>query len=157
MRNARSYTNVLKNWRSVSVDDCKRWQRWLLRWSGNADRESDAWVQDILRRTMEDELRVDISSDMLDLEQEERGAVTMFRLIVERMVVRNQEAHDSMIGYITGFDIRMFDGESVTTAVLRIEAALRPHARLYDYAVGLFRRRADVVARTTGVQLLCDE
>ncbi|CAH0377843.1 unnamed protein product [Pelagomonas calceolata] len=42
-------------------------------------------------------------------------------------------------------------------AVLRIEAALRPHARLYDYAAGLFRRRADVVARTTGVRLLCDD
>ena len=42
-------------------------------------------------------------------------------------------------------------------AVLRIEAALRPHARLYDYAAGLFRRRADVVTRTTGVQLLCDD
>ena len=42
-------------------------------------------------------------------------------------------------------------------AVLRIEAARRPHARLYDYAAGLFRRRADVVARTTGVRLLCDD
>ena len=42
-------------------------------------------------------------------------------------------------------------------AVLRIEAALRPHARLYDYAAGLFRRRADVVVRTTGVRLLCDD
>ena len=42
-------------------------------------------------------------------------------------------------------------------AVLRIEAALRPHARLYDYAAGLFRRRADVVARATGVRLLCDD
>ena len=42
-------------------------------------------------------------------------------------------------------------------AVLRIEAALRPHARLYDYAAGLFRRRADAVARATGVRLLCDD
>ncbi len=42
-------------------------------------------------------------------------------------------------------------------AVLRIEAALRPHARLYDYAAGLFRRRADAVARATGVQLICDD
>ena len=41
-------------------------------------------------------------------------------------------------------------------AVLRIEAALRPHARLYDYAANLFRRRADAVARATGVRLLCD-
>ena len=89
VRNARNYTNILTNWCSVSVDDCKRWQRWLLRWSGNADRESGAWVQDILRRTMDDELRIDISSDMLDLEQEERGVVTMFRLIVERIVMRN--------------------------------------------------------------------
>jgi hypothetical protein len=42
-------------------------------------------------------------------------------------------------------------------AVLRIEAALRPHARLYDYAAGLFRRRADAVKRATGVRLLCDD
>ena len=50
-----------------------------------------------------------------------------------------------------------YDEKVSLRAVLRIEAALRPHARLYDYAVGLFRRRADVVARTTGVRLLCDE
>ena len=50
-----------------------------------------------------------------------------------------------------------YDEKVSLRAVLRIEAALRPHARLYDYAAGLFRRRADVVARATGVQLLCDE
>ena len=42
-------------------------------------------------------------------------------------------------------------------AVLRIEAALRPHARLYEYAFELFLRRADAVARATGVRLLCDD
>ena len=50
-----------------------------------------------------------------------------------------------------------YDEKVSLRAVLRIEAALRPHARLYDYAAGLFRRRADVVARATGVRLLCDD
>ena len=49
-----------------------------------------------------------------------------------------------------------YDEKVSLRAVLRIEAALRPHARLYDYAAGLFRRRADAVARDTGVRLLCD-
>ena len=122
---ATTFTNVLTDWRSVDVTTCKRWQRWLLKWSSNADRESDAWAQEILRRTMDDELRADISSDMIDLDAEEQGAVTMFRLIIERMVVRNQEAHDAMIAYLTEFDIRLFDGECVNTAVVRIKAIAR--------------------------------
>ena len=59
-----------------------------------------------------------VSLDMLDLEEEEQGTVTMFRLIVERMVVRNQEAHALMVGYLTDFDIYFYDGESITSGFI---------------------------------------
>ena len=74
---------------------------------------------------MDNKLRVDISLDLFNLDAEEQGAVTMFRLIVERMVVRNQEAHDLMVAYLTDFDLRLFDDECVHTAVVRIKAIAR--------------------------------
>ena len=49
----------------------------------------------------------------------------MFCLIVERMVVHRQEAHDSMVGYLTDFDSRLFDGKNVSTAILHIKAIVR--------------------------------
>ena len=71
VKNACTFTNILLDWHTVYVDTCKRWQRRLLKWIRNADRESDAWVKNILCHTMEDELRIDISSDLPDLPQGE--------------------------------------------------------------------------------------
>ena len=49
-----------------------------------------------------------------------------------------------------------YDENATLRAVVRIEAALRPHARLYDFADDLFRRRAAAASAATGVRLICE-
>ena len=75
---------------------------------------------------MDDKLKANISSDMFDLDTEEQGAVTMFHLIIERMVVRNQEEHDSIVAYLA---VLIFVS-SMASASTRRSSASKPSPAL---------------------------
>jgi hypothetical protein len=48
----------------------------------------------------------------------------MLRFIIKHMVIRNQEAWDSLEEYIKMFDIHNFTGENVPTACLKLKAVV---------------------------------
>jgi hypothetical protein len=48
----------------------------------------------------------------------------MLRFIIKRMVIRNQEAWDSLEDYIKVFDIRNCPGKNVPTACLELNAVI---------------------------------
>jgi hypothetical protein len=82
--------------------------------------ESDNWLNDMLQISMEPTLHSD--SDLHGIPLHQRCSMTTFRCIINCMVVKNQEARDALETYIKTFDIKMFPGENVPTACLRLKA-----------------------------------
>ncbi len=67
--------------------------------------ESDDRLEGTLLLSMEVTLCAEVESDLKGLPANHRGAITMLRLIIKRLVVRNQEAWDALKEYIKTFDI----------------------------------------------------
>jgi len=74
---------------------------------------------------MDKNLRSEVESDMSMFPSIKRGAVTMLRCIIKRLVVKNQEAKDALESYIKDFNITNFPGENVPSACLRLKAVAK--------------------------------
>ena len=79
----------------------------------------------VLTKMMEAALQSEISSSIEEVTEVRRGSITMFRLIAQRTMDRNEEAKTAMLAYVTEFDIRNVDGQHVPTAALRLRAICR--------------------------------
>ena len=76
----------------------------------------------VLLKTMEADLQSEIFSSMEEVDEAQRGSITMFWLIAQRIMDRNQEAKTVMLAYVTKSNIRNIDGQHVPTAALRLHA-----------------------------------
>ncbi len=99
-------------------------QEFILRHGLDVKIESDSWLEGTLLLSMESTLCAEVESDLKCLPVNQRGAITMLCFIIKPMVIRNQEAWDSLEEYIKTFDIRSFPGENVPTACLKLKAVV---------------------------------
>jgi hypothetical protein len=86
--------------------------------------ESDDWLEETLLLSMEVTLCAEVESDLKGLPANHRGAITMLRFIIKRLVVQNQEVWDALEEYIKTFDICNFPSENVPTTCLKLKAVL---------------------------------
>ena len=122
---ATKWTNVLDDWAGVSLVRCKEWHEFLLSYGGRVDVETDRWAAGVLNKSVDADLKSELSSALEEHPMKHRGAVVMFRLIAKRIFERNQEAKVAMMEYLTKFDLRNTNGQHVPTAALRIRAVCR--------------------------------
>jgi hypothetical protein len=87
--------------------------------------ESNNWLEDTLLLSMDKNLCSEVVSDMSGFPPIKRGAVTMLRCIIKRMVVKNQEAKDALESYIKDFNITNFPGKNVPSACLCLKAVAK--------------------------------
>ena len=71
------------------------------------------------------ELKTLVFDDMENLELTANGAITMFKISTNHMVLRNQESIDSLHEWIRAFDIQKVSGENVSIAVTQCKAVIR--------------------------------
>ncbi len=100
------------------------WQEFIFQYGTAVEIKSDEWLEGTLLLSMEATLRAEVESDLKGLPMTHRGALTMLRFIIKRLVVHNQEAWDALKIYVKTFDIRNFPGENVPTACLKLKAVL---------------------------------
>ena len=74
---------------------------------------------------MEKTLCSEVESDLNSISKHQHGSITTLQCIIKQMVVRNQEARDTLETYFKTFDITKFPGENVTTACLCLKAVAR--------------------------------
>ncbi len=98
------------------------WQCVIRRFGNKQELISDAWLSDKLWSSLDSELRTEVKADFDELPDINKGAISLLRLIINRMVQNNQESRRAMEEFIRTFDIQRFPGENVTTASLRIKA-----------------------------------
>jgi hypothetical protein len=88
---------------------------------------------------MEKTLKDEVISDFDELSKESRGAVSLFRCMVNRMVTKNEESRRNLEKWLQDFSLANFSGENVTKACLRIKAVVN--------AIGHDKLPSDVVTR----------
>ena len=80
------------------------------------------WAAETLDLTMDDELRSLVQDDTDEQAIADRGVVTFFMTITQRLVVQNNEATTALQDYLRGFNICHYDNQDVTVASARIKA-----------------------------------
>ncbi len=98
------------------------WQAFILKHGSKVELESDSWLEDTLLLPMEKTLRTEVESDISGFPKTKQGSITTLRLIMKRMIVKNQEARDALELYVKNFDITTFPGENVPIAYLCLKA-----------------------------------
>lgn len=57
---------------------------------------SDHWMEEKLWKSLDDTLYTKVASDFLKLPDHHKGAITLVRLIIDRMVQKSQESQCAM-------------------------------------------------------------
>ncbi len=122
---ARHFKDAIEDWHSLDDIHYFEWQEFLLRYGSNEETTSNNWHEEVLLLSMEPTLRAEVESDMVSMPKQQRSAVTTLRCIIKRMVVKNQEAKDTLETYIKDFDITKYPGENVPTACVCLKAVAR--------------------------------
>ncbi len=115
------------------------WQFFLRQFARDEELTSDAWLGDKLWKSLDLDLRAEVRSDFDELPHEQKGSISLLRLIIKRMVQSTQESRRAMEEFIRNFDIQKFPGEDVTKASLRIKAIAQ--------SIGTKSLPADIVQR----------
>ena len=119
------FIDLLTQFHLVSDADALQWEQWLNKNASKEDLESCSWAAQILQLSMTPELKTLVSDDLAEVDGSFGGAILMFKYATNHMVLRSQEAVDSLHDYVRNFDIRQFDGENVNTACTHIRAVIR--------------------------------
>ena len=74
---------------------------------------------------MTTELKTLVLDDLENLEMTANGAITMFKIATNHMVLRNQESIDSLHDWIRTSYIQKVSGKNVSIAVTQCKAVIR--------------------------------
>jgi hypothetical protein len=91
-------------------------------YGSDVDLESDQWMEEFLRNSMGKALKIEVISDADELPQQPHRAVTLFRCMVNSMVLRNEESPCALDKWLHDFSITNFSGENAMLATIRIKA-----------------------------------
>lgn len=119
------YHNLLEEYGQIPFEACQLWQTFLRRVASDEDMESDVWAQTIMTKSMDKDLLSTVMDDFERLKEDEQGSVTMFKIMIDIMVIQNQEALDAMHNFIRNFDIREYDGQNVVRGASHLKAVIR--------------------------------
>ena len=106
---------------SLTDDIYFKWQHYTRKFGSDVEFQSDIWMCKFLKCSLEPSLHTAV---MLEYERkpiEQQGSITLFRLIVNRMVLNSYEARRHLLRFIEEFDIRRYPGEDVSLACVRIK------------------------------------
>ena len=119
------FTNLLDDFHKISDEIAQLWQQYLGKHAAPVELESDAWAVTIMEKSMTAELKTLVFDDMQELDSSVIGAITMFKLTSNHMVMRNQESIDALQEWLRNFDIRKVKGENVSIACTQVKAVIR--------------------------------
>ena len=134
-----TYTNAIKDHDKIGKSTALKWQEFVRRFGSNEELTSDAWMEEKLWKSLDSTLYDEVASDFLELPDRCKGSISLARLIIDRMVQKNQESRRALEEYIKSFDIRNFPGEDVSAACLRVKGIA--------YALGTDRLPSDIIFR----------
>jgi hypothetical protein len=102
---ATQFKDTINDWQDLNNKDYFQWQGFLLCHGTDFEIESDNWLDDVLQISMEPTLHSEVDSDLHGILLHECGSMTTLCCIIKCMVVKNQEACNTLETYIKTFNI----------------------------------------------------
>lgn len=133
------FINAVLDHDKLTDQDIFNWQAFVRRFGRFEELTSDQWMEDKLWKSLSPDLLAEVRSDFRELPVIHKGAISLLRLIINRVVQSNQESRRAMETYIKTFNIQSIPGEDVTKANLRIKAIAQ--------ALGTTRLPSDIIHR----------
>ena len=115
------------------------WQTYVRKFGGDLEIQSNTWMLKFLKSSMEPSLYSAVMLDYEDMPVHQQGAITLFRLIVNRMVLLSEEARRHLLRFIEDFDIRYYPGENVSLACVKLKEITQ--------AIGAKKLPSDLISR----------
>jgi hypothetical protein len=115
------------------------WQTYVRKFGGDLELQSNTWMLKVLKSSMEPSLYSAVMLDYEDMPVHQHGAITLFRLIVNRMVLLSEEARRHLLRFIDDFDIRYYPGENVSLACVKLKEITQ--------AIGAKKLPSDLISR----------
>jgi hypothetical protein len=98
-----SFTNVLTDYQSVELFQVKDYQALINLHCGMVDVESSEWLMKVLEKSTDQSLLTTIKQTMSAWEPHERGGVSMFKAVVDKISANSFEFLQAGVNYIIGF------------------------------------------------------
>lgn len=111
-----TFTNSILDHTKVPEQTCYKWQEFLRQHGLSEDITSDHWMEEKLWKSLSPSLLKEVRSDFKRLPMMQQGAVSLVRIIINRMVQDSQDSRRALEEYVKTFSIRNFPGEDVTMA-----------------------------------------
>ena len=83
------FINLIDDFHKISDGEAQRWQKWICKYAAPVEIESAAWAVETMEKSMTAELKTLVFDDMENLELTANGAITMFKIATNHMVLRN--------------------------------------------------------------------
>jgi hypothetical protein len=112
------FVNAILDWKKLQDEDCFCWQEVHHLFGFNVGIESNLWMEDFLRKSMEKALKDEVMSDFDELPKERRGAISLFCCMVNQMVTKNKASRCNLEQWLQDFNLSDFPGKNVTNASL---------------------------------------
>ena len=119
------FISLLTHFSTIEEEAALSWQRFFNKYAAPVELESATWAWDILEKSMTAELKTLVNDDFELVDAEAKGAITVFKIMTNHMVLRNQETVDTLNDWLRNFDIRQINGQNVSVAAGKCRAIIR--------------------------------
>jgi hypothetical protein len=119
---ASKFKDAIKDWHSLDDADYFDWQALILYHDTSTKLESDSWLDNALRLSMDKTLCAEVESDFFNIPHYQQGSITTLRCIMKCMMIKTQEFCDALESYLKTFDKTEFMGKNVHIACLCLKA-----------------------------------
>jgi len=120
-----AFVNLLTGYKTVSFEKLALYQELINTFCVEVDVESSTWLLQVLIQSTESSLLVQVKQTYDTLPDAQKGGLTLFKLLVDRIDHRSFESTQALLNFLTGFQLSNFDGENVPLATARFKAVVR--------------------------------
>jgi hypothetical protein len=120
-----TFVNLLTGYKTVSFEQVALYQELVNTFGVEVDVESSTWLLQVLLKSTESTLLVQAKQRFDTLRDTQKGGLTLFKLLVDRIDYRSFESTQALLNFITSFQLTNFDGENVPLATARFKAVVR--------------------------------
>ena len=125
MGTATTFVNLLTGYKVVTLDQVMHYQELVNLHGVEVDVESRTWLLNVLTQSTEESLLVQVKQTFDTFSDAQKGGLTLFKLLVDKIDQRIFESTQALINSITEFKLANFDGENVSLAAARFKAVVR--------------------------------
>ena len=104
------FINLIDDFHKIPDKGAQRWQKWICKYAAPVEIESAAWAVETMENSMTTELKTLVFDNMENLELTANGAITMFKIAKNHMVLHNKKSINSLLEWICASDIQKVSG-----------------------------------------------